>query len=359
MKRKITAILLSVALIVTAVPAVAFGASAATADGYVGTYPQQLVEGADIRIVSYNVLVAQEDFSWSPWVIGNRPQLFADFINYYQPDVVGLQECSALWHEGIRELLGDRYEFIYPDLEKEGDDQNCSLLLYDKTKYTVVKTEFYQYSVSNSIQMRHMSIALFQSKADGRKFAVSSTHLNSGWEGSGGDNTPQRTIQAGELVKKAQTWLSKNKCPFISTGDMNTTIEEVPYQTIANSNVLFDVDPEPLAGCVDHIFCSVEATCLYTAQVRDQAIRAASDHWPLIADIKLPVVKPTYSLGDPNKDGVTDVEDAVLSLRYALGITKPTVNQRKAADVDADGTVTLSDVLIIMRYVAGLIESFS
>ena len=357
MKRRIAAILLSMALIVTAVPA-AFTFTAA-ADGYVGTYPQQLVEGADIRIISYNVLVAQEDFSWSPWKIGNRPQLFADFVNYYQPDVVGLQECSVLWHEGIRELLGDRYEFIFPDIEKDGDDANCSLLLYDKTKYNVVKTELYQYSVSNSIYMRHMAIALFQSKADGRKFAVSSTHLNSGWEGSGGDNTPQRTIQAGELVKKAQTWLSKNKCPFISTGDMNTTIEEVPYQTIANSNVLFDVDPEPLAGCVDHIFCSVEATCLYTAQVRDQAIRAASDHWPLIADIKLPVVKPTYTLGDPDKDGEITVADATLSMRYALGITKPTVNQRKAADVDGDGTVTVSDVLRIMRRVAGLIESFS
>ena len=254
--------------------------------------------------------------------------------------------------------MGDKYEFIYPDLEKDGDDQNCSLLLYDKTKYTVVKTELYKYSVSNSIQMRHMAIALFQSKADGRKFAVSSTHLNSGWEGSGGDNTPQRTIQAGELIKKAQSWLSKNKCPFISTGDMNATIDEVPYQNIANSNVLFDVDQNPLAGCVDHIFSSVEATCLYTAQVRDEAIRAASDHWPLIADIKLPVVKPTYTLGDPNKDGVTDVEDALLALRYSIGIKKPTVNQRKAADVDGDEVVTVSDALIILRYVAQLIDSF-
>ena len=359
MKRRITAFLLSLALVVTAIPAFTIGASAASTGDYVGTYPQQLVEGADIRIVSYNVLVAQEDFSWSPWVIGNRPQLFADFVNYYQPDVIGLQECSVLWHEGLRELLGDRYEFIFPDLEKDGDDQNCSLLLYDKTKYTVLKTEFYQYSVSNSIQMRHMSIALFQSIADGRKFAVSSTHLNSGWEGSGGDNTPQRTIQAGELVKKAQSWLSKNKCPFISTGDMNTTIDEVPYQTIANSNVLFDVDPEPLAGCVDHIFCSVEATCMYTAQVRDQAIRAASDHWPLIADIKLPVVKPTYTLGDVDKDGEITIADCLDAMRFAIGIARPTTTKRKAADVDLDGSVTVSDVLRILRVAAGLSDDFS
>ena len=355
MKRRIIALLLTLTLLCTAFPAAALSASA---DGYVGTYPQQLVEGADIRIISYNVLVAKEDFDWSPWRIGTRPELFAAFINYYKPDIVGLQECSKLWHIGIRELLGDKYEFIYPDLETEGDDENCSLLLYDKTKYNVVKTELYKYSVSNSIQMRHMCIALFESKADGRKFAVSSTHLNSGWEGSGGDNTPQRTIQAGELVKKAQNWLSKNKCPFISTGDMNTTIDEVPYQTIANSNVIFDVDPDPIPGCVDHIFCSVEATSLYTSQVRDEAIRSASDHWPLIADIKLPVVKPTFTLGDPNKDGETNIEDALLALRYALGIKKPTANQRKAADVDGDGTVTVSDTLIIMRYIAGLIDTF-
>ena len=131
MKRRITALLLSLALIVTAMPAIAFSSSAETADDYVGTYPQQLVEGADIRIISYNVLVAQEDFSWSPWKIGTRPQLFADFVNYYQPDVVGLQECSALWHEGIRELLGDRYEFIFPTSKKRGTTRTarCSFMI--------------------------------------------------------------------------------------------------------------------------------------------------------------------------------------------------------------------------------------
>ena len=272
--------------------------------GYFGEYPEQLVEGADIRIVSFNVLVAQEDFSWSPWVIGERPDKFKAFIEFYKPDVVGLQECSEKWHDGIKEKLADSYEFLNPDFGGQAD-MNCSPIIYNKNTVRVIASEVYSYTIGNSPRFRLMDIGVFERISDGRRFIVSSTHLDPGWEGSdGGDKTYERNVQAGELVEKARQYIETWNCPFISTGDMNCPAGDIPYNTIVNSGVLADADPHPQAGVVDHIFISEGSECLYTARVTDADLQGTSDHYPLIADIKLTGMPQLTGIGIttlPNK----------------------------------------------------------
>jgi len=62
--------------------------------------------------------------------------------------------------------------------------------------------------------------------------------------------------------------------------------------------------------------------------------------------------------GDPNADGVVDMGDAILAERFALGLSVPTADQRKRADVDGDGLVTMADVQLIEQYVLGAITQF-
>ncbi|MBQ9557011.1 MAG: carbohydrate binding domain-containing protein [Clostridia bacterium] len=323
--------------------------------GYYGEYPEQLVDGADIRIVSFNVLVAQEDFSWSPWVIGDRPNKFKAFIDYYKPDVVGLQECSEKWHEGIKQLLGDTYEFLNPDFGGQAD-MNCSPIIYDKTKVRVIASEVYSYTIGNSPRFRLIDIGVFERISDGRRFIVSSTHLDPGWEGSdGGDKTYERNVQAGELVRKAREYISQWNCPYISTGDMNCPAGDVPYNTIVNSGVLVDADAHPAPGVVDHIFHSVGTECLFTARVTDSDLQGTSDHYPLIADFKLTEMPALYTPGDIDGDDEITVGDALIALRVSVGLADaPEGNTFSAADVDGDGEITVSDALHILRKAAGL-----
>ena len=129
---------------------------------------------------------------------------------------------------------------------------------------------------------------MFERISDGARFIVSSTHLDPGWEGSdGGDKTYERNVQAGELVAKARQYIETWNCPYISTGDMNCPAGDIPYNTIVNSGVLTDADPHPPAGVVDHIFISAGSESVYTARVTDADLQGTSDHYPLIADIKL------------------------------------------------------------------------
>ena len=230
------------------------------------------------------MLVAQEDFSWSPWVIGERPEKFKAFIDYYKPDVVGLQECSEKWHEGINRLLSDTYEFLNPDFGGQAG-MNCGPIIYDKTKLRVIASEVYSYTIGNSPRFRLIDIGVFERISDGRRFIVSSTHLDPGWDDD--DHTEQRNIQAGELVVKAREYINRWNCPFISTGDMNCPAGDIPYNTIVNSGVFVDADDHPDPGVVDHIFHTVGTECLFTARVTDADLQGTSDHYPLIGDFKL------------------------------------------------------------------------
>ena len=273
--------------------------------GYFGEYPEQLVEGADIRIVSFNVLVAQEDFSWSPWVIGERPEKFKAFIDYYKPDVVGLQECSEKWHDGINRLLGDTYEFLNPDFGGQAG-MNCSPIIYDKTRLRVIASEVYSYTIGNSPRFRLIDIGVFERISDGRRFIVSSTHLDPGWDDD--DHTEQRNVQAGELVVKAREYINQWNCPFISTGDMNCPAGDIPYNTIVNSGVFVDADDHPDPGVVDHIFHTVGTECLFTARVTDADLQGTSDHYPLIGDFKLTAMPQITGIEVTAPDKVEYVE---------------------------------------------------
>ena len=61
--------------------------------------------------------------------------------------------------------------------------------------------------------------------------------------------------------------------------------------------------------------------------------------------------------GDVNGDGEVDISDALLAMRYAMGIAELTPDQLERADVNGGG-VDISDALLIMRYAMGLITHF-
>lgn len=59
--------------------------------------------------------------------------------------------------------------------------------------------------------------------------------------------------------------------------------------------------------------------------------------------------------GDVNGSGEVDVADALLTMRYAMGIVDLTPEQILLADVSGNGVVEVSDALIIMRMAMGII----
>ena len=63
-------------------------------------------------------------------------------------------------------------------------------------------------------------------------------------------------------------------------------------------------------------------------------------------------------IGDVDLNGEVTTADALLALRYVMGLVELDEEQLAQADVDGDGEITMIDCLLIQRYAMGVIESF-
>lgn len=104
---------------------------------------------------------------------------------------------------------------------------------------------------------------------------------------------------------------------------------------------------------------TVSRTGIVTAlHVGTTTIRATSVDGNHSAEITV-TVTPNAELGDVNGDGYIDSADAMLCLRYSVGLAKLTEEQKKAADVNHDSFVDAGDAIKILRYDAKLIDSLN
>ncbi|MBQ9878858.1 MAG: choice-of-anchor J domain-containing protein [Clostridia bacterium] len=64
------------------------------------------------------------------------------------------------------------------------------------------------------------------------------------------------------------------------------------------------------------------------------------------------------TFGDVDLDGNVEAEDALLAMRYAMGLIELTDEQLVQMDVNGDGVYDLVDAVLILRYAMGLIDQF-
>lgn len=109
----------------------------------------------------------------------------------------------------------------------------------------------------------------------------------------------------------------------------------------------------------DSGIASVSRTGIVTAlHVGTTTIRATSVDGNHSAEITV-TVTPSAELGDVNGDGYIDSADAMLCLRYSVGLAKLTEEQKRAANVNHDSFVDAGDAIKILRYDAKLIDSLN
>lgn len=109
----------------------------------------------------------------------------------------------------------------------------------------------------------------------------------------------------------------------------------------------------------DSGIASVSRTGIVTAvSVGTTKIHATSVDGNHSAEITV-TVTPNAEHGDVNGDGYIDSADAMLCLRYSVGLAKLTEEQKKAANVNHDSFVDAGDAIKILRYDAKLIDSLN
>lgn len=264
---------------------------------YSGNSSQTLTGGADIRVMSYNTLVDNDEVNGG-WTWGkplaNRAEKAAAAIEYYKPDVIGLQENNYNWHVALRRLLPD-YDYVNANvpismpLEKKESlgkkDWMCTTMMYNTKTLELVDRELYGYSCNywGCIQrMRYVSMALFKVKATGEQFVFISTHLDAEQDAKG--QTMRRT-QAGELAEAINYYKETYGCPVISTGDYNSKYNDEPISIVREQAGMTSHGNN--RGGIDYVLFSDGVSAKYFTVVNDADVAGASDHQPIFADLAL------------------------------------------------------------------------
>ena len=277
------------------------------ADAYTHQDPTALAEGADMRVMSFNILCELwNDKAKIP--IRLNPVLAP--IYTYKPDILGLQEVSDCWHTALS-LFFESDDGIYTIVDAKTDRgvTNFSPLVYNTETMTLLEHGVETLSVGDE-RLRVLSWGYFERKSDGERFVAINTHWNVG-DANDEKKTADQVTQATEMAEFVLAMKAKYNCPVITTGDYNNRHEpgneEIPLGTyiqlsgmndsrlsakVANrsyktTHTLFTECHRWGGAAIDHIFVSSDVEVLFYNILIDDYQRYASDHNPIYADINL------------------------------------------------------------------------
>ena len=322
---------------------------------YSGNSTQTLTAGADIRVMSYNTLVDNDEnnggWSWGK-PLADRAEKAAAAINYYKPDVIGLQENNYNWHVALRKLLPD-YDYVNANVPmsmpleaKESlgkKDWMCTTMMYNTKTLEMVDYELIGYSVNywGCIQrMRYLSMALFKVKATGEMFVFTSTHFDAEKDSRGQAN---RVTQAGEMAENIQRYKETYGCPIISTGDFNSGYSDTPITNIRETTGMNSHSNN--RGGIDYILYSQGVQAKYFTVINDSDLNGASDHQPIMADLTL---QNGFSFPTTNTSVVTTTTTQAPTTTTTTTVFKPTTSTQSKPISSQTTNTTVADATTTM-----------
>ncbi len=301
-----------------------------TVSAYSGKANKEKADGANLRVMTYNVLADPGEGGFPNWntpAIGTRPNGAIECIKYYAPDVVGFQEFSLNWYKAVRPALSD-YAFI--NSEDEGRaDYMCTALMYNKKTVELVSSEIIGYDQTRwgRQRMRYINTGLFKIKATGEKFLFISTHFDAGDVNGDGLHRPAQAVQLGNQIKDFK---AKYGCPIVSVGDYNSQLSETPLKSVLSLGGM----TAATTGGIDHILFTAGVAKKYVTVVTDADVANSSDHKPVFADLAV----SKYSFPTTKKPVTTTTTTAPTAAHNVVGNNSVQVDDDTANDnAGADG----------------------
>ena len=259
----------------------------------------KLADGADTRIMSFNIL--SEEWDAKAVMEGRDIRVSAVILNYH-PDVAALQEVSNAWYPVLENYIGDVYDFTRKKIPSGSG--TYTTLIYNTETTKLIEEGIHIFSVGNSKRLRSVVWGVFESIATKERYVVFSTH----WD-VGAEKQSQRIIQATEMAELANEFYQKYKVDIFACGDFNASDTTTEYKTFLEKagfvdakknakvinracktyHTLFQDVSTGTYESIDHI-TFMEQTApkvLYYNTLIAQYVIDGSDHCPIYIDIKL------------------------------------------------------------------------
>ena len=265
-----------------------------TSFAYYSDQSADLQKGADLRIMSWNVLTEL----WNDKVpVEVRDEYAAAAVRYYAPDVVGFQEMTTAWYNSFENYAGDEYAFVSRVNEKGTISYNS--IFYRKSTVRLVEHGVKNFSVG-AATMRLITWALFERISDGERFIVTSTHWDTG------DYPDRITKQSAEMATYVNNLYQKYNVSIFCTGDYNRGASTTQFSSFLSSTGFSDAptvakktgstgktyhsvlgDAPGSGDAIDHIAISPNTNVLYYTKITDMQVLQASDHCLIFVDVSL------------------------------------------------------------------------
>ena len=256
-------------------------------------------EGADLRIMSYNILHPD----WSRVPVKGRDEIVADILLSYMPDVAAIQEAGAKWHKALKPLLVDTGVYA-PACRKsnaEGFIYCATTFLYNPQTVSLVEEYILDLDIKDATRV--FSVAVFERLSDGARFVVTNTHP------APRDDPKNYERNMADIKAVAADIIQKYAgLPVIMAGDFNTPEQSELYLDFMKTVGVRDakyaaealmrdcstyfgypavIDTENREYCVDHIFVNDRVDVKLFDVVTGYDAQDASDHIPIYADVYL------------------------------------------------------------------------
>lgn len=203
-----------------------------------------LSTGASFRIMSANVLAKQYhelNGTMAAYRFPERIEIFMAMLEFYAPDVIGLQEADDYWTSYLEALVSSsngKWGLLgVSDTASNGSDhasvenENWSLILYRKDKIDVVESgirEFSHYASTRTVTYR-MTWAVLKETTTQKQFGLVNTH----WMPKDEIYALTECEETAALIAELE---EKYGCAMFSTADYNSNETTTQYK---NLNALY------------------------------------------------------------------------------------------------------------------------
>lgn len=254
--------------------------------------------------MTYNIRYDNPEDSANSW--SNRKALLSSQINFYHPDIVGVQEALDHQLSYVDSVIND-YNFVGVG-RKNGDTKGeYTAIFYDVNKFDLLNQgTFWLSETPDSVSVgwdavlpRICTYALLHHRSFDQDIWIFNTHFDHIGEEA-------RANSAQLIMQKIETLNNKSDFPVILMGDFNTSFDEVEYGSIITSRLADSKESslQPAYGPtgtfnafdfknlvtkrIDYIFVSKQIDVLkYGVLTDSQEGRFPSDHFPVYIEFKL------------------------------------------------------------------------
>lgn len=256
----------------------------------------------DLKVMTYNVRLDLKSDGVNAW--DNRKDFFTAQIDFYEPDVFGVQEARP---NQVKDIVKALPQYGFLGVGRDGNDTGeASDIFYKKDRFAVKRSGTFWLSETPDIVSkgwdaaynRICTYALLLDKKNKKQFWYFNTHLDN-------EGVMARRKGMALILEKMKEFNASN-LPVILTGDLNTepadslvknlkiqmtdTREVSVHKPFGPSGSFNDFrHDEPVTLLIDYIFISHESPFVvnrYAILSDSKDLKYPSDHLPVYVELK-------------------------------------------------------------------------